>query len=89
MSVLQFEFPASVLLGREDWCDILLNKFKWGHSFKELNLDILKKYHACATSAEIIETQNEYMRKLDEEGEARTKGNSLHSYHKKNNISAD
>jgi Ribosome biogenesis protein, C-terminal len=63
-----------VFTGREDWCDILLNKFKWGHSFKDLNLDLLKKYQACSTSAEVIQVQNEHMRKLDEEVENETRG---------------
>ncbi|GAU89926.1 hypothetical protein RvY_02418 [Ramazzottius varieornatus] len=74
LSCVEAYAAALFIVDRENWCDILLNKFKWGHSFKELNLEILRKYQACATSADIIETQNEYMKKLDEEGEARTKG---------------
>ena len=60
--------------GREDWCDIVLNKFKWGHSFKDLNLELLKKYQACSSSAEVIAVQTEHMKALDEEAENDTRG---------------
>ncbi|XP_055351768.1 18S rRNA aminocarboxypropyltransferase-like [Paramacrobiotus metropolitanus] len=66
------EAYAAVLFitGYEEWCDILLRKFKWGHSFKELNHDLLKQYQRCATSAEVIQVQNDYIRSLDAESSA-------------------
>ncbi|OWA51951.1 Ribosome biogenesis protein TSR3-like protein [Hypsibius exemplaris] len=67
LSCVEAYAAAMFIIGREDWCDILLNKFKWGHSFKDLNRDILKKYQACSTSAQVIAAQNEHMQKLDDE----------------------
>ncbi|XP_045464174.1 18S rRNA aminocarboxypropyltransferase [Harmonia axyridis] len=38
-----------------------LNKFSWGHSFLELNEELLDKYSECANSEEVIAAQNQYL----------------------------
>lgn len=44
-----------------------LGKFSWGHSFLELNSELLEKYSTCKSSKEILEAQDEYLRKAQEE----------------------
>lgn len=38
-----------------------LSKFSWGHSFLELNDELLQRYSQCKSSEEIIETQEKYL----------------------------
>ncbi|XP_058452420.1 18S rRNA aminocarboxypropyltransferase [Malaya genurostris] len=44
-----------------------LSKFSWGHSFLELNAELLDLYSACQSSKEILEVQNEYLEKAKDE----------------------
>ena len=65
MCVHWFDFLDELFFrfaGREDWCDIILDKFKLGHSFKELNLEPLKKYQAYSSSAVVIGVQTDPMK---------------------------
>ncbi len=43
----------------------LLDGFKWGHTFLELNHDLLESYSEADTSAEVVKVQNDF---LDEKG---------------------
>ncbi|KAG5887421.1 hypothetical protein JTB14_024620 [Gonioctena quinquepunctata] len=38
-----------------------LNKFSWGHSFIELNEELLEKYSQCTDSKSVVETQNKFL----------------------------
>ncbi|XP_044764752.1 18S rRNA aminocarboxypropyltransferase [Coccinella septempunctata] len=38
-----------------------LNKFSWGHSFLELNEELLEKYSNCSNSLDVVAAQNEYL----------------------------
>lgn len=44
-----------------------LNKFSWGHSFIELNEEILDKYSACQTSKDVLAAQDEYLKQVQAE----------------------
>lgn len=44
-----------------------LSKFSWGHSFIELNTELLEAYSACKNSKEILAAQDEYLQKAREE----------------------
>lgn len=44
-----------------------MSKFSWGHSFLELNQQILDKYSECKNSAEILLAQDEYLKTAEEE----------------------
>lgn len=48
-----------------------MSKFSWGHSFIALNNELLEKYSACATSKEILQTQDEYLREAQAEKDNR------------------
>ncbi len=52
----------------KDHCELLLRKFKWGHSFLELNQDLLDTYMSCADGAAVIAAQQDYLDKAHAEG---------------------
>ena len=39
----------------------ILDGFKWGHTFLELNHDLLESYSEADTSAEVVKIQNEFL----------------------------
>ena len=39
----------------------LMNGYKWGHTFIELNHDLLEAYSEVDTSAEVVKVQNEIL----------------------------
>ena len=39
----------------------LMNGFKWGHTFLELNHDLLEAYSEADTSAEVVRVQNDFL----------------------------
>ena len=39
----------------------ILDGFKWGHTFLELNHDLLESYSEADTSAEVVRIQNEFL----------------------------
>lgn len=43
-----------------------LSKFRWGHTFIDINRELLDRYRECRDGAEVIEVQNKY---LEEERE--------------------
>jgi len=44
-----------------------LSKFSWGHSFLELNEELLELYANCKSSAEILEVQQKYLEDTEKE----------------------
>ena len=44
----------------------ILNGFKWGHTFLELNHDLLESYSEANTSAEVVQIQNEFLESKSE-----------------------
>lgn len=44
-----------------------LSKFSWGHSFLELNSELLDLYAACENSAAVIAAQNKYLEEAKQE----------------------
>ena len=45
----------------------ILNGFKWGHTFLELNHELLEAYSEADTSAEVVEIQNEFLESKNRE----------------------
>ena len=39
----------------------LMNGYKWGHTFLELNHDLLEAYSEADTSAEVVKVQNDFL----------------------------
>jgi len=48
------------ILGQTQTSEDILAKFKWGHTFFELNLELLRDYSNAVSSAAIIELEKEY-----------------------------
>ncbi|CAD5218626.1 unnamed protein product [Bursaphelenchus okinawaensis] len=47
--------------------EALMSKFKWGPNFLKLNEEVLEIYRGCKDSKDLIEKQNEHLKKLEEE----------------------
>ncbi|OHT13050.1 putative metal-binding domain in RNase L inhibitor, RLI family protein [Tritrichomonas foetus] len=51
----------------------LLNQFKWGHSFFEMNGGLIERYKKCKSAEEMIAVQNEVLDRLRREDEEEDK----------------
>ncbi len=51
---------AAFILGFEDLTDELLDKFKWGHTFYDLNRNLLDDYSKASSEEEINSITKEY-----------------------------
>jgi len=51
---------AAFILGFEDLTDELLDKFKWGHTFYDLNRNLLEDYSKASSEEEINSITKEY-----------------------------
>jgi len=52
---------ALCILGHRAQAEEILGKFRWGHTFLELNDEPLRRYADCAGSAEVVNVQSEYL----------------------------
>jgi len=52
------------ILGSKSYAEELLNKFKWGHTFLELNSEILELYKEQESPNEILRIEREYFPNL-------------------------
>ncbi|EDS28624.1 conserved hypothetical protein [Culex quinquefasciatus] len=67
LSCVEAIAASMYITGYQDEALWYLNKFSWGHSFVELNQELLDAYAACKNSAEILEAQNKYLEKAEAE----------------------
>ncbi|MFZ1075826.1 MAG: DUF367 family protein [Nitrosotalea sp.] len=51
---------ALFIMGFDDQAHAILNKFKWGHTFFDLNQDLLKDYSNADTQEKTVEISNDY-----------------------------
>ncbi len=58
---------ALCILGEREHAEDILSKFRWGHTFLELNDEPLRRYAACADSSEVVAVQSDYL--ADEESD--------------------
>ncbi|KYN09520.1 PREDICTED: ribosome biogenesis protein TSR3 homolog isoform X1 [Trachymyrmex cornetzi] len=56
-----------IITGFPNEAELYLGKFSWGHSFLELNSELLEKYTLCTSSEEIITAQETYLKKAWQE----------------------
>jgi pre-rRNA-processing protein TSR3 len=49
------------ILGHPDQAREVMGKFRWGHTFLELNEEPLTRYAACADSEAVVAVQQEYL----------------------------
>ena len=52
---------ALCILGERELAETVLGKFRWGHTFLELNAEPLARYADCVDSAEVVAVQSEYL----------------------------
>ncbi|MFB6106688.1 MAG: DUF367 family protein [Halobacteriaceae archaeon] len=52
---------ALAILGDRAHAERLLSKFRWGHTFLELNDEPLRRYADCADSTEVVAVQQSYL----------------------------
>jgi pre-rRNA-processing protein TSR3 len=60
------------IVGMKQMAVELLAKFKWGHSFLDLNVELLERYELCQTSEEMLAAQQAHMDQLQHEVATRT-----------------
>jgi pre-rRNA-processing protein TSR3 len=63
---------ALFIVGMDEVAWSLLEKFKWGQGFWDLNRELLEKYSKCKDGEEIIKVQTEYMDQLDRERDTKS-----------------
>ena len=52
---------ALCILGHRTQAEEILGKFRWGHTFLELNDEPLRRYADCVDSTEVVDVQSEYL----------------------------
>jgi hypothetical protein len=72
-------------LGLKEYGAKLLSKFKWGHSFYEVNQELLDIYAECKNGAECVQKQVEFLKKEKEDKEkfSQTNGKLFKSQNKR------
>lgn len=60
-----------VLTGFEEEAVTILNNFKWGHVFMEINAELFESYKQCKTAAELIHAQKVYLEMCETEKQDR------------------
>ena len=55
---------ALFITGFKDLAEVLLSKFSWGHSFLELNNELLKAYSSARTYSDVVKIHEDIVRKV-------------------------
>ena len=50
------------ITGFKDFAHNLMDGFKWGHTFIELNFELLEAYSEVETSGEVVKIQNDFLK---------------------------
>ncbi|KAJ3297314.1 ribosome biogenesis protein tsr3 [Borealophlyctis nickersoniae] len=58
-------------VGFKEYGDKLMEKFKWGHAFWEINEHLLTLYAGCQTSTDVIDAQNKYLEQVERDWQTR------------------
>ena len=61
LSTVEAFAAALYILGEKEQAALILNKFKWGHTFLELNAEPLERYSNAKDSTEVVRIQGEYL----------------------------
>ena len=61
LSTVEAFAAALYILGEKEQAALILNKFKWGHVFLELNREPLERYSMAKDSGEVVRIQGEYL----------------------------
>jgi len=77
------------ITGFEKEAHHLLDKFKWGKSFYNVNKTLLQQYAACSTSAEVVKVQNDYIATCEKEQEDKKNINNDDFFVNMNHLNRD
>lgn len=69
LSCVEAIAAALVIAGLKEEAKFYLSKFSWGHSFLELNDELLELYANCKSSQQILEVQEKYLEDNQKERE--------------------
>lgn len=61
LSCVEAIAAALTITGFQDEAKLFLGKFSWGHSFLELNSELLEKYALCKNTEEVIAVQEKFL----------------------------
>ncbi len=61
LSTVEAFAAALCILGEKEQASIILDKFKWGPIFLELNREPLERYSRAGDSAEVVRIQRDYL----------------------------
>ncbi|XP_032662982.1 ribosome biogenesis protein TSR3 homolog isoform X2 [Odontomachus brunneus] len=61
LSCVEAIAAALTITGFHDEAALYLGKFSWGHSFLELNSELLEKYALCKSNEEVIAVQEKFL----------------------------
>lgn len=61
LSTVEAFAAALYILGEKEQAALILNKFKWGQTFLELNREPLERYSQAKNSTEVVRIQGEYL----------------------------
>ena len=61
LSTVEAFAAALYILGEKEQAALILNKFKWGRTFLELNHEPLERYSKAKSSTEVVRIQGEYL----------------------------
>ncbi len=61
LSTVEAFAAALYILGEKEQAALILNKFKWGPIFLELNLEPLERYSKAKDSTEVVRIQGDYL----------------------------
>ncbi len=61
LSTVEAFAAALYILGEKEQAALILNKFKWGPIFLELNREPLERYSKSRDSTEVVRIQGEYL----------------------------
>lgn len=67
LSCVEALAAALFITGHKKEAHFYLSKFSWGHSFLELNEEVLDLYLTCTDSKSVIEAQNKFLESAKEE----------------------
>ncbi|CAG9784883.1 unnamed protein product [Diatraea saccharalis] len=65
LSCVEALAAAMFITGHRQEAKFYLSKFSWGHSFLELNSEVLDLYANCTDSRSVIQAQNTYLENAD------------------------
>ncbi|XP_028172224.1 ribosome biogenesis protein TSR3 homolog [Ostrinia furnacalis] len=71
LSCVEALAAAMVITGQKKAAQFYLGKFSWGHSFLELNSEVLDLYSKCTDSKSVIEAQNTFLENANKERDSK------------------